>query len=36
MYVGTDGAGFTKFNFQKQEFTNYSIKDGLASDAILI
>lgn len=35
MYIGTDGAGFSLFNPKKQSFTNFGIKDGFSSDAIL-
>lgn len=35
MYIGTDGAGFSKYNPRTKTFTNFSIKDGFASDAIL-
>lgn len=35
IFIGTDGAGFTVFNPKNQNFTNFNIKDGFASDAIL-
>lgn len=34
LWVGTDGGGLHKFDFQSERFTRYSIKDGLPNNVI--